>query len=136
MLAGTILRRAGFEVEVAADGLAGTEAFRRRPADVVLCDIFMPRQDGLETIRHLTREFIGVRIVAMMAEVEGPASYTRAALIFGAISTLEKPFTPDGLLEVVRDAVDDSERCRAPIGLTENTLARTRPHLDGEELCP
>jgi DNA-binding NarL/FixJ family response regulator len=100
-----VLGPAGYEVEEAADGWAGTEAFRRRPADAVLCDIFMPRQDGLETIRELTGEFIGVRIVVLAAEVESPASYARTALMFGAIGTLEKSFTPAKLLEAVREAV-------------------------------
>jgi DNA-binding response OmpR family regulator len=135
-LAGTVLRRAGFDVDEAADGWVGTEAFRRRPADVVLCDIFMPTQDGLETIRYLTGEFIGVRIVAMLAEVEGSENYARAALTFGAIGTLAKPFTPDELLAALRDAVDDSASCLAANGPTEDTSTQTRQIPEGEDLCP
>lgn len=101
-----VLRPAGYEVEEAADGWDGTQAFRRRPADAVLCDIFMPTQDGLETIRELTSEFIGARIVVLATKVAGPVNYARTALTFGAIGALEKPFTPDQLLAAVRDAVE------------------------------
>jgi len=47
----TVLELEGYEVEDAPDGVVGLEKFDERPSDIVLCDIFMPRQDGLETIR-------------------------------------------------------------------------------------
>ena len=102
----------------------------------MLCDIFMPRQDGLETIRRLTDEFIGVRIVAMVDKVEGPINYARTALKFGATSTIAKPFTVAELLEAVRSALDDSESRVVSIDLSADSLMYTRQYPEGEELCP
>ena len=52
-----ILEGAGYSVELAPDGEAGLRSQRARPADVVITDIFMPNQDGLETIARLREEY-------------------------------------------------------------------------------
>src|SRR5437762_4131738 len=59
------LEHAGHEVRQAADGDAGIRAYERRAADVVIVDIFMPGQGGLQTIGRLRREWPAVKIVAM-----------------------------------------------------------------------
>jgi DNA-binding response OmpR family regulator len=52
----TYLRIAtGFHVEVAFDGLAGLEAARQRRPDVVVCDINLPKLDGLAVAEELRR---------------------------------------------------------------------------------
>ena len=47
------LRRAGYEVVSAADGVEAAEAFERQAPDLVLLDVMMPRADGLETLRRI-----------------------------------------------------------------------------------
>src|SRR5207244_7911602 len=59
------LEHAGHEVRQAADGDAGVRAYERHAADVVIVDIFMPGQGGLQTIGRLRREWPAVKIVAM-----------------------------------------------------------------------
>src|SRR5256885_2256978 len=49
------LEHAGHEVRQAADGDAGIKAYERHAADVVIVDIFMPGQGGLQTIARLRR---------------------------------------------------------------------------------
>src|SRR5260370_6370769 len=44
------LNSAGHEVALAADGREGVEQYRREPADLVITDIYMPHQEGLDTI--------------------------------------------------------------------------------------
>ena len=46
-------RKAGFEIESFSRGRDGLESLRRRPADLVLLDILLPDQDGLEVCRRL-----------------------------------------------------------------------------------
>lgn len=41
-----ILQMEGFEVRVAADGVAGLTMIRKKRPDLILCDILMPRMDG------------------------------------------------------------------------------------------
>src|SRR5207247_2494072 len=59
------LEHVGHEVRQAADGDAGIRAYERHAADVVIVDIFMPGQGGLQTIGRLRREWPAVKIVAM-----------------------------------------------------------------------
>ncbi len=42
-----MLESAGHQVVEAADGVEGVGLFRQRPCDLVLCDLFMPRENGL-----------------------------------------------------------------------------------------
>ena len=64
-LARRTLELAGHEVAEAVDGGEALALYRRRPADVVVCDLVMPVLDGLETLRALRREFPDVAFVAM-----------------------------------------------------------------------
>ena len=100
-----ILERAGYEVMVAPDGARALELQRERPADVLITDIFMPEQDGLETITAFRREFPGTRIVAMSGggvRVDG-AIYLETAGVAGADILLDKPFDPKSLLQALSD---------------------------------
>ena len=47
------LRRAGYDVVSAADGVEAVEAVERQAPDLILLDIMMPRADGLETLRRI-----------------------------------------------------------------------------------
>jgi CheY-like chemotaxis protein len=60
-----VLEADGFEVSEAPDGLAALRLCRRQSVDLVLCDVFMPNQDGLETIAVLRQENPSVKIIAM-----------------------------------------------------------------------
>lgn len=101
-----ILEGAGYSVELAPDGAAGLRSQRARPADVVITDIFMPNQDGLETIARLREEYPGVRVVAMSggggSEIKGGRTLS-PALEAGAHVLLPKPFDLDQLLRAVDD---------------------------------
>ena len=59
------LKPAGHEVVPAADGREGVDSYCAKPADLVITDIYMPNQEGLETIVELRRRFPGVAIIAM-----------------------------------------------------------------------
>jgi CheY-like chemotaxis protein len=96
------LGRAGYEVVEAAGGLDGVRAYRESPADVVVCDLFMPGQDGLQTIRELRRLDPAAKVVAMSAGGEGPLT---EALALGAAAALQKPFGLPELLGAVGRAL-------------------------------
>jgi DNA-binding response OmpR family regulator len=92
----------GYEVQEAADGRAGLNAYREQPSDLVITDIVMPDTEGLETIRELCRQYPSVKIIAMSsAGGGGPAGYLQLALKFGAGRILTKPFTHDELRAAV-----------------------------------
>src|SRR5678810_993199 len=47
------LRRAGYEVASAGDGVEAVEAIQRQAPDLILLDVMMPRADGLETLKRI-----------------------------------------------------------------------------------
>ncbi len=93
------------DLTVVAEAGDGVEALRlateHRP-DVAVIDLQLPRLDGVETIRRLTREHPGTRVVVLTSH-EGDADIF-PAIHAGALSYLLKEATPDQLAEAVRAA--------------------------------
>lgn len=94
------LQRAGFDVDVAADGAAGLQAFRASGADVVVLDVSMPVLDGREVLRRLRQEGAWTPVV-MLTQV-GESGERAMALEEGADDYLNKPFDPVELIARVR----------------------------------
>lgn len=98
------LERAGYEVTDAPDGRAGVQLQRTIPADVIITDILMPEQEGLETIRELRRDFPTAKIIAMSGGGQiGSASFLTIAERLGARRALQKPFGLQEMLDVVEE---------------------------------
>src|SRR6266481_6328478 len=96
------LELAGHEVRQAADGDAGIRANERHAADVVIVDIFMPGQGGLQTIGRLRREWPAVKIVAMSGvKSAGAIDVGGHAVALGADRFLTKPFEAATLVALV-----------------------------------
>lgn len=95
-----MLTALGHEVVATASAREGIEILRDRPFDLLLTDIFMPDQDGLETIQQARRLKPGVKIIAMSSKT-GPMDMLPAAKAFGAALTLHKPFSVPALKEAI-----------------------------------
>ncbi len=102
-----VLQKAGHQVLCAQDGVAGLQALRQHPADLVLCDLFMPKKDGLETIRELHRDFPQVKVVAISGgnPRDGWFDFLPFAKKFGAVAVLPKPFLSKELTAVVEQVL-------------------------------
>ena len=101
------LEEAGHEVVEAADGDEGLRLYREAGADLVLCDLFLPGKNGVETIRELCQGG-GPRVIAMTGDPElfsGPL--LRMAERLGAATCLRKPFGDEQLLAAVRAALGE-----------------------------
>ncbi|NGZ09977.1 MAG: response regulator [Nitrospira sp. LK70] len=98
-----ILEQAGYEVDEAGNGKEGLDRYRTRSTDLVIMDILMPDQDGLETIMTLRREFPDVRVIAMTggSNTIGLLNFLDIAKMLGARRTLQKPFDLNVLLDTV-----------------------------------
>lgn len=102
------LEGAGHEVREARNGREGVQAYEESPADVVLCDLFMPEQDGLWTIQELRRRNPQVKIVAMSGGSSlVPGNFLKLASLLGAARTLEKPFGIAEMLQTITDSLND-----------------------------
>ena len=97
------LEQAGYEVRTASEGAQALLLLATQPADLLITDIFMPGQDGIETLRDCQARFPRTKVIAMSAGgAGGKFDYLPTAALIGASATLRKPFDVDQLLEIVR----------------------------------
>src|SRR5579863_218608 len=96
------LASAGHEALEASDGVEGLAVCRAHKPALVVCDIFMPGMEGIETIREIRRELPGTKIIAMSgSDPYQRAHYLKAAQEFGADAVLTKPWRAAELLDTV-----------------------------------
>ena len=93
----------GYEVEAVPNGARAMQAHERRPADVLITDLFMPECDGFETVKHFRARNPGMLIVVISGWQRAQrADHLAVALHAGADAILRKPFTPGELLDKLR----------------------------------
>lgn len=99
-----ILQHEGHRLMEAENGRDGLKCIDREPVDLVITDLIMPEQEGLETIRILKKEHPEIRIIAISGggRIE-PGRYLNMAAKLGAGDTLKKPFSRTELLSAVKD---------------------------------
>ena len=91
-----LLRRAGYEVEVARDG---AEALALAPScDLVLLDVMMPLRNGYEVCSEIRRGARGRRIRIVMLSAKGGQADITKGLQAGADLYVTKPFSNGELL--------------------------------------
>lgn len=104
-----MLERAGYEVVDAADGREGVKLFRTLPTDLVITDIIMPEQEGIETIRELKRDFPDVKIVAISGGGRiDSKDYLCLAEQFGVTATFGKPLDREEFLAAIEELLTEA----------------------------
>ena len=94
-----VLLQNGYEVVTAEDGVRGLELYHRQKFDLIITDIYMPRQEGIETILTLRRTDPDTKIIAISGGGRtGNTDALEMARLLGANAILEKPFRTDQLL--------------------------------------
>jgi CheY-like chemotaxis protein len=96
-----LLEDAGFEVEVAGDGVQAIAAIGSKVPDIVLTDLQLPKMNGLELVQAIRRHYSFVPVVLMTAH--GSEEIAAQALQTGAASYFPKR-------KLVRDAVPTLEK--------------------------
>jgi DNA-binding response OmpR family regulator len=109
------LVNAGHKVIEADDGLKGCELARSIPVDIVITDLVMPVQEGVETILTLRRERPKLPIIAMSGGVTNSGLYLDIAGKIGAKRMLPKPFMPKALIGLVQQILAEEAQARAGI---------------------
>ncbi len=102
-----ILEYEGYEVDEAKDGEEGLEMIMRTTYDVALCDIRMPKMNGLELLMKVSEAEKSVQIVMISAygNVENAVEATKR----GAFDFITKPPDLNRLLITVRNAIERSK---------------------------
>jgi two-component system response regulator HydG/two-component system response regulator AtoC len=99
------LRDAGYRVAVACDGAEGLDHLKRRVYDVVICDVRLPKTDGLTLLRRARKDSPSTDVILMTAYAD--VSDAVAALKEGAYDYLTKPFDLDELLVQLKRIADN-----------------------------
>ncbi|MCU0563883.1 MAG: response regulator [Desulfobacterales bacterium] len=98
-----ILKEEHIEVEATLSGRQGIEMALQKAYDLVLTDLRMPDIGGMRVLRDIKRARPGVPVVMITGYASVPSAVQ--AIKLGAADILEKPFSPDGLVAVVRKAL-------------------------------
>jgi len=105
-----VMEWSGYTVMEAENGRQGMRKQRENPADLVITDLIMPEQEGLETITLLKKEFPKVKIIAVSGGGRiGPEAYLPAAQELGADRVFCKPFDVKTFVTAVRELLDYDE---------------------------
>src|SRR5712664_2836162 len=122
-----------YRVDVAATGAEGLELARARPPDVILLDLRLPDQSGLEVYQQIRQ--IDARIPVIFVTLAKTADAAIEAMKQGAYDYLFKPLDPHQLRRVVGEALEVARRMREPAVLAETA---PDPDVDGAIVgsCP
>ncbi len=93
-----------YEVEEAEDGVSGYEKIKNNDYDLVLCDIKMPKMDGVELLEEVKK--IKPEIPMVMISGHGDMETAIQAMRLGAFDYISKPPDLNRLLNTVRNALD------------------------------
>ena len=106
-----VLESRGHSVEDADQGAGGIAHVAQRAPDLVITDIFMPGQDGIELLLELRKAFPALRVIAMSGgDGRGVLNLLEDAELLGADRTIPKPFTPGELIAAVNDVLGESRK--------------------------
>jgi DNA-binding NtrC family response regulator len=100
-----ILKRKGYLVDTAEDGMQALNKFTARHFDVVLMDVIMPQLDGFETLHKMKEYDTKAKVILMTAYCE--ESQLQKALKEGACGALYKPINIAKLMEMIGEATQD-----------------------------
>ena len=120
---GLLLKESGYEVTAEGDPEQALVRAGAEPVDLILCDVRMPRMDGLAFLRRYRAQ--GGEALLIMMSAFGSEDAALAAMREGAYDYLHKPFRPDEVTMTVRKA-EERERLRREVASLRATLGPTR----------
>ena len=97
-----IMKKEGFKVTVAEDGLDGLEKLYSNTYDLVISDVNMPRMDGLTFVRTVREQDSYRDLPIVILSTEGQEHDIQEGLSLGANLYLVKPAQPDAMVKNVK----------------------------------
>jgi two-component system chemotaxis response regulator CheY len=99
------LKKAGYQIVDAKDGLEALEIAKTQSFDAVISDINMPNMDGLTLIKHLRTLPAYKFTPLLMLTTESGTEKKHEGRAAGATGWIVKPFNPDQLLAVIQKVI-------------------------------
>jgi two-component system response regulator AtoC len=116
-----ILVKEGYEVETASNGQEALQKTGASTFDHILCDIRMPRMDGLGFLREIKKTETEATVIVMSAY--GTVDIAIEAMKLGAYDYISKPFKPDEIILTLRKA-EEREQLRRENQLLRREVAK------------
>jgi DNA-binding NtrC family response regulator len=126
-----ILRYEGYKIEEAADGQEGLHMFKKKSFDAVLCDIKMPKIDGMEFLEQAVA--INPDVPVIMVSGHGNIDTAVEAVKKGAFDYISKPPDLNRILITIRNALDKSslvvetKTLRKKVSRTQDMIGESAP---------
>jgi DNA-binding response OmpR family regulator len=98
-----LMKRAGYEVVIAADGEAALEAVAERTPDLVILDVMLPRMNGFDVCRRLRADPRWKELKVLMLTARGRETEVAKGLGAGADAYVTKPFSTRDLVAQVTE---------------------------------
>jgi CheY-like chemotaxis protein len=120
------LREEGFAVDVAVDGKAGLEAYRKQEVDLVLLDLLLPELDGVALLKQIRLEFNPRELPVLAFTNAYLGGVVQQAWEAGANQVIPKAgIRPNLVVEMIKNALQDPPPSATPAAQT-----RSEPELD------
>jgi DNA-binding response OmpR family regulator len=137
---GPFLTRAGFDVQIARDGVQALEDVGSYTPDLIVMDVLMPRMDGREALRELRKRDDWTPVI-LLTQIGGADERTMA-LLEGADDYLNKPFDSNELVARIRSVLRRATPGQPPLSVAERLRCgdlvvdrtRRRAYLQGAEM--
>jgi DNA-binding response OmpR family regulator len=97
-----LMKREGFEVQLARDGQEALDALRRERPALLLLDVMMPRRTGFEVVQEIRADEALRSLKVLMLTAKGRETDVAKGLALGADAYMTKPFSTRELVDKVR----------------------------------
>jgi two-component system response regulator BaeR len=129
------LKKDGFSVRVLSDGRGVVPMVRKAPPDLILLDIMLPGEDGLELFKEI-KSFSSIPVIFVTAKTD---DFDRLiGLELGADDYICKPFLPREVLArvkaVLRRTYPSREREQISVGQIRIDIEQHKVNIGGQEL--
>ena len=96
-----------FQITEASDGVQAVDEIKKKKFNLILCDIKMPKKDGIEVLQFITKEF--PEIPTIMISGHGDLETAVESMRLGAFDYISKPPDLNRLLNSVRSALKNND---------------------------
>lgn len=103
-----LLERAGFSVDVEANGRKALDRVLAVPPHVLVLDVMLPDMDGYEILRRLRADRRSSDVPVLMLTAKGQREDRDTALEYGANMFVTKPFANAEIIDAVRSLAGDT----------------------------
>jgi DNA-binding response OmpR family regulator len=101
-----LMKREGYAVSVARDGVEALDTLRRERPTLVLLDVMMPRKTGYEVCQEVRADDELKDTLVLMLTAKGRDTDVAKGLAIGADDYITKPFSTKELVQKVRELLD------------------------------